>query len=76
MAALLPVPRPSRARLEALVWQHSHKDYRSVISKGPLRGKRSVLVLERGMTTLSPIDRLSTEKLWSLLPSKVREEYS
>ena len=76
MAALLPKPRPSRARLEALVWKFSHKDYRAAIASGPLRGKRSVLVLESGVTTLSPIARLSTEKLWSLLPQKVREEYS
>lgn len=60
----------TKPTVEALVWKHTHKDYR-----GFVRGKRSVLVLGERGTTLQPLDSMSREQLLSLLPSASRARF-
>lgn len=47
-----------RKRLREKVWNRMHKDYR-----GTTRGKRSVLVLRKGTTTLVGLDSLTDDEL-------------
>ena len=59
-----------RARLEALVWKHTHKDFKGVID-----GVRHCLHLntQRGGTESWPLSSFTVEQLIDKLPSKVRD---
>lgn len=52
-----------RARLEARVWRHTPKDYRSMFD-----GERHILVMGRHGTTLAPLRSLTDADLRDRLP--------
>jgi hypothetical protein len=54
-----------RRRFEKLVYQYTHKDYKTKVD-----GKPSVLVLRRGGTTLVPVEELTNREIVSHLPRK------
>lgn len=74
--ALPPLPadltKPSRAKLERLVWQHTPSAYRGTLADG----QKSILMLEKstGATVLAPLSTLTEAQLLDKLPSAVRAE--
>lgn len=58
-----------RAKLEALVWKHTHKDY-----KGKREDGTKVVLMNRGAngTCSEPLSALSEEELLDKLPAKIR----
>lgn len=75
-----PNARTARQQLEALVWKHTHRDYRGVTngvkyvlvnaSSGPFAGSGS-----GGGTQSWPLSKLTDEQLCYQLPDSVREEH-
>lgn len=59
----------TRAKLEALVWRHTHRDF-----KGLIDGVRTVLHLVRGGGGAVPLSSLTDAELYDKLPSRVRAE--
>lgn len=58
-----------RAKLEALVWKHTHKDFKGKREDGT----KVVLKLVDGVGTCSvPLESLSEEDLLDALPAKIR----
>lgn len=60
----------ARAQLEALVWRHTHKDFRGTHADGT----RTVLHLVNGGTQLWALSSFPLETLVEKLPRKVRLE--
>lgn len=59
-----------RSKLEALVWKHTHRDYRGTDEAG----NRSILHFVTNVGTCSvTLASLSDAELFSKLPTKVRE---
>ncbi|MBF84608.1 MAG: hypothetical protein CL489_09050 [Acidobacteria bacterium] len=52
-----------------LIWKHTHNDYR-----GKLGGKKSILVLQNGVTTLSTIENLPDDVFEEKLKMAKRKE--
>jgi hypothetical protein len=60
----------TRAKLEALVWRHTHRDF-----KGLIDGARTVLHrAPGGGTCLAWLSSLTDAELYDKLPSRVRAE--
>jgi hypothetical protein len=58
-----------RHKLEALVWKHKHRDYKTKTNGG----EKLVLILREGKgTCLEPLSEMSEEDLLGLLPVDVR----
>lgn len=59
----------TRSKLEALVWKHTHKDFRGKDDDGA----KSILIFRTGIGTCREyLTSLSDEDLWSKVPSAVR----
>lgn len=57
----------SRARLEAAIWAATVREYR-----GRVDGKKAILVLVNGATTLAPLSSLTDEQIIKHLPRALR----
>lgn len=64
-----PAVKRTRAKLEALVWRHTHRDF-----KGLIDGIRTVLHLAPGGTCVVALSSLTDAELFDKLPSRVRAE--
>ena len=59
----------NRKQLEALVWKHTHRDYR-----GKIDGKRNIMGMDpkTGGSCLVFLHQMTEEELIEALPSKIR----
>ena len=61
---------PTRKQIEALVWKHTHRDYRGKLEDGT----KTVLRMGRnGGTELAALSQMTTDELLAKLPRAVRE---